>query len=69
MQKEGKIEYKAEKVKVLKIGPGFRDAEKWEIEEVDFYIKTHCVHDYYLKNVLGDQSIAIRVMPEYNSLN
>ncbi len=41
-----------------------REPTKEEIDEMEFWIETGCVYDYYLKNVLGDQSIAIRLMPK-----
>ena len=30
-----------------------------EIKEMNFYIKTGCVHNEYLREVLGDQSIPV----------
>ncbi len=47
-----KMEYEAFSLKT-------REPTKEEINEMEFWIKTGCVHDEYLKKVLGDQSIGI----------
>lgn len=47
----------------------FDEFVKEAISKMDFYIKTHCVHNDYLEKVLGDQNIGINIMPEYNFFN
>ncbi len=46
-----------------------REQTKEDVDEMDFYLKTGCIHQEYLDKVLGDQSICISITPEYNSLN
>ena len=41
-----------------------RAPTKEEIDEMEFWIETGCVHDYYLKNVLGDINIGICAFPD-----
>ncbi|MDP3026922.1 MAG: hypothetical protein Q8N63_04385 [Nanoarchaeota archaeon] len=36
-----------------------REPTEEEINEMEFWMRTGCVHDYYLKNALGDISIGI----------
>ncbi len=35
-----------------------------EINEMEFWMRTGCVYDYYLKNAFGNQREDIRLMPE-----
>ena len=32
----------------------FRESENWEIDMMDFYIKTGCIRDEDLERILGD---------------
>jgi len=41
-----------------------KESPRGEIEEMQFYLKTGCVHQEYINRVLGDQSISVRVMPD-----
>jgi hypothetical protein len=36
-----------------------RDATEEEVKEMEFYLRTGCVHEAYLKKVLGDISLGI----------
>ncbi|MEK6935842.1 MAG: hypothetical protein AABW67_03575 [Nanoarchaeota archaeon] len=37
----------------------YREPTREEIEEMDFYLRTGCVHNDYLRDVLGDQSVFV----------
>ena len=39
----------------------YREPTREEIDEMEFYIRTGCVHKSYLEKVLGDQSLAVSV--------
>jgi hypothetical protein len=41
-----------------------REPKKEDVEEMNFYLKTGCVHQEYLDKVLGDQSIGISIIPK-----
>jgi len=38
---------------------GYETNIKRDVKEMDFYIKTGCVHNSYLREVLGEQSTFI----------
>jgi hypothetical protein len=40
-----------------------REPTKEEIREMEFYLKTGCVHEDYLKRVRGDISLGVSAFP------
>tara|TARA_Y100000310_G_scaffold294100_1_gene324290 strand:- start:228 stop:419 length:192 start_codon:yes stop_codon:yes gene_type:complete len=41
----------------------YREQTREEIDEMEFYIRTGCVHKSYLEKVLGDQGIGVSIFP------